>query len=109
MSTSTLWLHASFSTNLSTKKKLKIKFLDGDYKEAFEILCRTVNKSMLKHNPAAEVSKPEMVYKPEGEMNGEENSLEDENDFEGMLDGHPNGEGVRIIVTMTGLLETHEV
>ncbi|XP_063676752.1 uncharacterized protein LOC134813017 [Bolinopsis microptera] len=101
MATSTLWLHASFSTNLSKKKKLKITFPDGDYKEAFDILCRTVNLKMLKHNPDAEVAKPEMVYKPEDEMNGPENSLEDEIDFEGMLEGRPKGEGVRVIVTTT--------
>ena len=98
----TIWLNVSLSNSLSKKKKLKITILNDNYGDAFRNLCKTVNEKLLKLDSSAEISKPEMVYKPETDLDGDENTLEDFRDLEGMLEEYPGGGGVRVIVAING-------
>ena len=98
-----IWLNASLSINLSKKKKLKLTISNDDYDQAFENLWRTVSEKMLRRSPSVELSKPEMVYKSEGDLNEEESTrLEEATDLEGLLEEFPGGKGVRVIVTING-------
>ena len=99
----TLWLQVSLSSNLAKKKKVKIPFDDGDYEKAFEVLtvqCRNLLSQHIKSTDEA----PElvMVYKPEEELNGDDTELEECDDLEGMLDEHPLGKGIRVIINTDG-------
>ncbi|KAL5264582.1 hypothetical protein ACHWQZ_G005611 [Mnemiopsis leidyi] len=97
---SVLWLFTSFSTNLTKKKKLRIAYPGGDLNLAFKTLCSVVLDKMLKTGQEVEVSKPDLVYKDERDLDKEGCVLEEASDLEGLLHNFPDGRGVRIIVNI---------
>ena len=99
---SKLWLFNSLSTNLSKKKKLKVEYPNGDFNAAFQTLCSTVLKKCLKCSEEDEVSKPDLIYKDEQDLDGEDDVLENAEDLKRMLQSFPGGQGVRIIVRVNG-------
>ena len=99
---STLWLFTSLSTNLSRKKRLKVEYPNGNFKTAFNTLCSTVLEKVLKCSEEDEVSKPDLIYKDEQDLDGDEHVLENPEDFKNMLQSFPGGQGVRIIVRVNG-------
>lgn len=69
---------------------------------AFKSLCSVVLDKMLKTGQEVEVSKPDLVYKDERDLDKEGCVLEEASDLEGLLHNFPDGRGVRIIVNIDG-------
>ena len=96
-----VWIETSLPGFTSKKKKLKIKYSDGDFEEAFDALRETVSQKLLK--PAisgSSIPSFTLQYKPEDNLEADGNALDDDGDFEGMLDGFPEGKGVRVLVSI---------
>ena len=102
MTSKPLWLHICLSSNLSGKKKVKIRFDDGDYETAFNELDRACRKRLQSHIKSGELPNLVMVYKPESDLDGAETDLTDAEDLEGMLDEYPEGKDVRVIINTHG-------
>ena len=99
--TNAIQLQISLSSNLAQSVKVTISITDHDYEQAFENLKKISTILLNQHVKSEdEALSLELVYMPEeGHPNeGEFTCLDDWEDFEGMLDAHPSGEGVRIIV-----------
>ena len=99
---SKLRLFTSLSTNLSKKKRLKVEYPHGDFNAAFQTLCSTVLEKILRFSEEVEVSKPDLIYKDEQDLDGEDHVLENAEDLKRMLQSFPGGQGVRIIVRING-------
>ena len=103
MSSKKLWLWVSLSSCLGKKKKVKVVLEDEDFEAAFNSLRENCKKQLESHIRSG-TALPElvMVYKPDDKLEGDDVNLDDADDFEGMLEEHPLGKGVRIIINTEG-------
>ena len=98
-----IWLLVSLSSCLGKKKKVKVVLEDEDFEAAFNSLKETCKKQLEPHiRSGTDLPELVMVYKPEDDLEGDDVNLDDETDFEGMLDEYPQGKGVRIIINTEG-------
>ncbi|KAL5271271.1 hypothetical protein ACHWQZ_G001794 [Mnemiopsis leidyi] len=100
-SDNTIELRISLSSNLEQSVKVTISITENDYVQAFENLKKISTILLHQHvKPDGEEPVLELVYMPEKgyAKEGTFSCLDDADDFGGMMEDHPSGEGVRIII-----------
>ena len=98
-----MWLLVSLSSCLGKKKKVKVVLENEDFEAAFNSLKETCKNQLESHiRSGTDLPELVMVYKPEDDLEGDDVNLDDETDFEGMLDEYHLGKGVRIIIKTEG-------
>ena len=91
----TIWLTVSLSLSPGKKKRLKVN--GNNNNELFCSLKDVIRQKLFKpHCNNEDIPEFGLVYKHETELESDATDLDDEDDFEGMLDLFPNGVGVRI-------------